>query len=88
MVSVSTQATISREPSDYRLSVHAGQQRVHRDIPKLAIPEAIIAGEVRDTHEREKKLFVAEYPGCDRPVGVVANVADGEIVTVMWRDGS
>lgn len=83
---MSVQTNISRDPEDYRLSIHAGQQLRERDIPKLAVPEALIAGDIRHTHEREKRLFVTDYPGCDRPVGVVANVHDGEIVTVMWRD--
>lgn len=76
---------ISRDPSDYRLSIHAGQQRVHRDIPKSAIGETIQAGEVRPRHKPGNRLFVANLPGHEANVGVVVDTADGEIVTVMWR---
>lgn len=79
-------AQAPRDPSDYRLSIHAGQQRTHRDIPKAAIKEAIRYGEIRDTHKPQTKLFVADYPGEDLPVGVVADIHDGEIVTVEWRE--
>lgn len=82
---MSTQTQIPRDPSHYRLSIHAGQRRVERDIPKEAIADTIETGEVRHTNHENKRLFVKQYPGDEYPVGVVANVEDGEIVTVEWR---
>jgi len=83
---MSTQISISRDPQDYRLSVHAGQRHKERDIPKEAIADTIATGEVRHTDDATLRLFVKQHPGDPAPIGVTADVETGEVVTVTWRD--
>lgn len=77
---------VPRDPGAYRLSIHANQRRLDRDIPKPAVATTIEDGEVKSTHRSECRLFEREVPGDARKLGVVANVHDGEILTVMWRE--
>lgn len=78
--------TIPRDASHYRLSVHAGQQRVDRDIPKAAIADTLETGSIRQTHRPNVRMFTKQYPGDEWPVAVVADVVSGEILTVEMRD--
>jgi len=77
---------VPRDASHYRLSVHAGQQRVDRDIPKSAIADTLETGKISQTHRQNVKMFTKQYPGDEWPVAVVANITDGEILTVEMRD--
>ncbi|MDL0133570.1 DUF4258 domain-containing protein [Halobacterium salinarum] len=77
--------SIPRDPSHYQLTIHAKQRRRERDIPLDAIAATIEEGEVRRTHKSGSRLFVSDVEGCDEPLGVVADVTDGDIQTVCWR---
>lgn len=77
--------SLSRDPGDYFLSVHAGQQRTHRDISKADIAETIASGEFKPDPEPHIASFTKHFPGDDYPIRVVADTRDGEIVTVEWR---
>lgn len=77
-------SSVPRDPEHYHPTIHAKDQRRHRGIDWLDVSEAIQEGEIRNSHEPECKLFVHEC-GHAHPVGVVANVETGEIVTVEFR---
>jgi|GEM_PF-1523773 len=79
-------ADVSRDPSEYRLSIHAQQRRRERDIECSEIAEAIRGGEVRNTDDVDLRHFVYELPDADVPVYAAADVTSGEIVTVGWKD--
>lgn len=76
---------LSRDPSDYYLSTHAGQQAKYRDISKDLISETIADGEVKQAHKPHQREFVKEYPHLEDPIGVVVDPSDTEIITVQWR---
>jgi len=75
-----TSITVSRDPSEYRPTIHAGQRAKERGINWDRVADAIDGGEVRQTHRRGCRLFV------DDGVGVVVDVADREILTVGWYE--
>lgn len=77
--------SISRDPSDYSPTIHAGQQAKHRDITFSEVADTIEKGEVRNTNKSTVRLFVHEFEHYDRPVGVVADVTNGEVITVEFR---
>ena len=76
---------ISRNPEDYRPTTHAGQQAKHRDIDWQHVAETIREGDIKNSHKENCVLFVKEFISKDKPVGVVANVEDGAIITVEYR---
>lgn len=84
-VDTDTNAAVPRDPSHYHPSTHAKQMSRDRGISFSKAAETISDGEVRRTHKPKCKLFVKEFAGDDYPVGVVANVEDGHILTVEWR---
>lgn len=74
-----------RDPSQYRLSVHAFQRRKNRGIDKAAIASCIqngIAQEAKGGYPSVK--FVHVPLGVDEAVAVIANAEDGAIKTVYW----
>ena len=73
---------VPRDPSEYHLSIHAGQQRVHRDIPKPAIADTISTGEVETAAGDHHRKFIKQYPGDDYAIAVVVDLSDGEICTI------
>lgn len=78
-------ADVPREPSFYHPSTHAGQQRKHRGISWDQVAETLAEGRVKTCHKPDCRLFVREFEDEDRPIGVVASVECGEILTVEWR---
>lgn len=84
---MSTQpADVPRDPSEYRLSIHAQQRRRERDIACPEIAQAIRGGEVRNTDKANLRHFVCDLPEAEPPVYVAADITSGEIVTVGWKD--
>jgi hypothetical protein len=76
---------VSRDPNDYYKSVHAFQQSKDRNIKNEEIAQTIANGEIKDSHKEGCKLFVNDYWYTDNPVGVVADIESGKIITVEWR---
>lgn len=77
---------ISRNPEDYSPTTHAGQQAKHRNIHWDYVAEAIREGEIQQSHKEDCVIFVREFVSKDDPVGVVANVENGAIITVEYRN--
>jgi len=75
---------IPRDPKQYFLSIHAGQQATHRGIEKDVISQAIREGTVTNANKPHQYEFVLSLPYHDNPVGVVVDPEDGEIITVEW----
>lgn len=76
--------SISRNPSDFSPTTHAKQQRKHRNIDWDAVADAIQEGEVKQSHKDDCVIFVHDC-GYTDPVGVVANVVEGAILTIEFR---
>jgi len=76
---------IPREPGHYHLSLHAKQQRRHRDITLAHVRETLQNGTLKNSHEENCKLFVQEFSEKDNPVAIVANYDIGKIITVEYR---
>lgn len=77
---------IPRDPEAYRPTTHAGQQAKHRRIGWEYVAETIREGEIKPSHKENCVVFVREFISKDKPVGVVANYADGAVITVEYRD--
>jgi len=77
--------TISRNPEDYYPSEHAYAQAKKRGIDLPLVASTIQDGEIKNSHKENCKLFVEEFHFTDRPVYCVANINDGEIITIGWR---
>lgn len=75
---------VPRDPGHYYPSDHAVQRAKERGIDWEDVAQAIAEGEIRQTHEPDRTLFVEEIAVDDERVGVVAHPQDGEIVTVEW----
>jgi len=76
---------VPREPEFYHPTTHAGQQRKDRGIEWVQVSKTLADGRVKTSHKKCCRLFIREFEGLDKPVGVVADVTNGEIVTVEWR---
>jgi len=76
---------VPRNPAFYHPSTHAGQQRKHRGIEWGQVSQTITDGRVKNSHKEDCKLFVREFENTTKPVGVVANVENGHILTIEWR---
>jgi len=77
--------TVSRNPEDYWPSNHAYNRSRQRGIDWPLVASTIKDGQLKESHKDGCKLFVEDYHFTDDPVGVVANVDSGEIITVEWR---
>jgi hypothetical protein len=76
---------VPRDPSHYSPSIHAGQQRKHREIPWDAVAATLREGEVRPSAKPSCRVFVARPTWTEGPVRVIANPECGEIVTIAWE---
>jgi len=76
---------VPRDPSHYELTIHAKQQRRHRDIHPQYIEETIKEGKIKNSHGENCVLFVREFISKDNPIGVVVNYGSGKIITVEYR---
>lgn len=76
---------VPRDTDHYWPSIHASQQRKHRNIEWIVVAETIKHGEIKKSHKDDCCLFVHDLRDTDEPVGVVANYETGEILTVEWR---
>lgn len=77
-------ADVPRNAEHYWPSIHAKDQRRYRGIDWPDVSATLQHGTVKNSHEEDCKLFVRDC-GYARPVGVVANVETGEIVTIEYR---
>jgi len=77
---------IPRNPEHYTLTLHAKQQRRHRDIHLQYIEETIKDGEIKNSHKKNCVLFVRDFISKDDPVGVVVDYTTGDILTVEYRE--
>jgi len=76
---------VSRNPEDYHPTTHAVDRAKTRCIDWPIVASTIKDGELKNSHKDGCKLFVDEFEFLDNPVGVVANVDSGEILTVEFR---
>lgn len=76
---------VPRNPEEYHPTVHAVDRAKSRGIDWVLVSKTIQEGEVKRSHKDGCRLFINDYHHTDDPVGVVANVESGEIVTVQWR---
>jgi len=76
---------IPRNPGHYSLTLHAKQQRRHRDIHLQYIEETIKEGKIEDSPKENCVLFVRDFISKDNPVGVVVDYTTGDILTVEYR---
>jgi len=76
---------VPRDVSNYYLTLHAKQQRRHRNITLEYVRETIRNGEIRQSAKRNCVLFVQEFVSKDHPVAIVANYRDGAIITIEYR---
>lgn len=77
--------SVPREPKHYFPSVHAIDRAKARGIDWDIVSKTIQDGEIKKSHKDGCRLFVRDYQHTDNPVGVVANIESGEILTVQWR---
>jgi len=77
--------SVPREPKHYFPSVHAIDRAKARGIDWDIVSKTIQEGEIKKSHKDGCRLFVKDYQHTDNPVGVVANIESGEILTVQWR---
>lgn len=77
--------SVPREPKHYFPSVHAIDRAKARGIDWDIVSKTIQDGEIKKSHKDGCRLFVKDYQHTDNPVGVVANIETGEILTVQWR---
>jgi len=75
-----------RDPSSYSPTVHCVQQYKHRDIALEDIAATIKEGKQKTTHKEDVYLFIKEFSWYEQPIGVVANIKNGNILTVEYRD--
>jgi len=83
---MSSQPAVDRDPSEYRLTLHAQQRRRERDIECSEIAEAIRGGEIRQTDKGHLRHFVYELETADPPMYAAVDVNAGKVVTVGWKD--
>jgi hypothetical protein len=76
---------IPRDPEFYHPSEHARIRKRERDMSWDKVSNTIQNGRVKNAKGENCKLFVAEYEQDENPVGVMANVDNGEIITVQYR---
>lgn len=76
---------VPREPSNYQPTTHAVQQSKHRKIDFKDVAQVIQEGATRPTHKDDCYLFISELPHYNDPIGVVANIQNGNILTVEYR---
>jgi len=77
--------SVPREPDHYHPTVHAVDRAKSRGIDWDIVSKTIQGGEIKKSHKDGCRLFVKDYQHTDNPVGVVANIESGEILTVQWR---
>jgi hypothetical protein len=77
---------IPRNPEHYWPSIHAVQQSKDREIPWEQVSETIETGNTHDAYKADCVQFRKHYPDEEYPLNVVANIENGQIVTVMWRE--
>ena len=76
---------VPRDPSHYRLSMHAAQRRKNRGITFEQIANTIESGIVQEAKGGHPTVEFVHVPmGSDEAVGVVANAADGTVKTCYW----
>ena len=79
-------STVPREPNHYYPSEHAVVRHKDRKIPWEDAAATIKNGTVFDSHKENCKLFIKHFDYYEKPVGVVASVTSGEIITVEFRE--
>lgn len=78
---------ISRNPEDYTPTVHAFDRSRKRDIDWLLVTAAIKEGEIKPATEPHQRAFVHDLYYTDKPIAVVVDPSDNEIVTVeYWNE--
>lgn len=78
-----TTASPPRDPSAYSPTIHAGQRKRDRNVEWEDVADVIREGELRQTHNADRKMFVDDVDGT--PLGVVVHRDTQEIVTVEWK---
>jgi len=78
-------ADVPRDPSHYYPSDHCVQRKKERDIEWHHVSETLSNGTVKTTHKDGCRLFVCDLENAKEPVGVIAHVESGRILTVQWR---
>jgi len=74
---------ISRDTDNYELTVHSFNRAKQRNIEAEYIKETIQDGYVQEAKKGYPNMrFLKEFIELDDPIGVVANVKTGEIITV------
>lgn len=76
---------VPREKSFYWPSDHAYNRAEQRNIDWEYVAETLAQGEIKRCHKEDCKLFVHDFYGLDTPIGVIADIQTGEILTVEWR---
>lgn len=79
-------SSVPREPKHYFPSVHAIQRSKDRKITWEETAETIQTGDIVDSHKENCKLFIKHFDYYEKPVGVVASITSGEIITVEFRE--
>jgi len=77
--------SVPREPDHYHPTTHCIDRVKQRDINWEFVSQTIQHGTVKNSHREGCKLFIQDFQGLSDPVGVVANVETGHILTVEWR---
>lgn len=77
--------SVSRDPSDYHPTTHAGQRAKERNIAFDDVATTIRDGERRDAMGEDCWLFVHEIDDYDRPIGVHVDASTGSIITIEYR---
>lgn len=77
---------ISRDPEFYFPSDHAYNRAKQRGIDFEIVAETIESGQVKDAYGSNCKLFVKEIPTHENPIGVIADVETGKIITIEHRE--
>jgi len=77
---------IPRDPSAYRPTIHAQQQRRDRGIDWEKVGETIRSGTIEESPANACVVFVREFPRLQRPVGVVVDYVECDVITIEYRN--
>lgn len=80
-------ADVPRDPEYYFPSEHCVLRRKRRGIQWKWVSNTLENGRVHPSHEQDCRVFMDYIESEGELLKVIANVENGEIVTVAWDDG-